>query len=453
MRRNVSISIRSLVAVSRRACSTAIRRTDDRTRGRSHRRAERRRAPAWVLAYDGLTDRSLVLAGISARGRGRQVVLVLEEIGPGAAFAGVRTAIAVAAGLASRTGRALRIVTTGASPLGGSARATARFVAERFASALPADLPPVEVVPREDLGSATFAVDTIWIATYWRTAHALDVAARAGVIDRERVVYLVQDHEPGFLSWSAASAAASATYRAGFLLCVNSTPVATALERHEGVSVDPRLVFAPELDLAGTKRAAAVRAERGEDVVVRVVFYGRPGKPRNMFPLGVAALRVAARELDGAGLRLEFLSAGETHPDVDLGGGHMLRSVGTLSWDGWFDLLGTADVVLSLQQSPHPSHPPLDAAVSGARVVTNELGGLRSGLHPKLVAVDADPTELGSAVADAVRTRGHRGSEPTASAGTPLGRPLPTVVDELARLLCQDDGTENGCPGGATARG
>lgn len=383
-------------------------------------------------AYDGLTDRSLVLAGISADGPGRQVVLVLEEIGPGAAFAGVRTALAVAAGLAARTGRTLRIVTTGTSPRRASTRTTERFLAQRFASVVPSGLPAMRVVRREDLGDATFAADTVWIATYWRTAHALDVAARAGVLHRDRVVYLVQDHEPGFLPWSTASAVASATYRAGFVHCVNSTPVAEALERHEGIEVDPRFVFAPELDRAGIDRAEAVRGARDPGGVTRVLFYGRPGKPRNMFPLGVAALRVAARELAGDRVDLEFLSAGEPHADVDLGDGHLLRSVGTLSWDGWFDLLGTADVVLSLQQSPHPSHPPLDAARSGAAVVTNELGGLRSGLHPALAAVDADPAALGAAVADAVRTRVRRapgGAVPGAS----LGRSLATVLDELAR--------------------
>lgn len=452
-----SSSFRSAAVLVRLARDPELRRRirsgiGGRLRDDVLRRDERHRAPSLVHAYDGLTDRSLVLAGVALTGSGRELVLVVDEIRRGAAFAGVRTALAAALGLATRTGRSLRIVMTSATTPGNSAAAAAQLVADHFPETRGADgAPTIEVVPRELIGATVFARDSVWIATYWKTAHALDVAARAGVVDPRCVVYIVQDHEPGFRAWSTDHAVASSTYRAGFTLCVNSTPVAAALERHEDVTADPDLVFAPELDVAGIERARTARQHRARRDPVRVLFYARPGKPRNMFPLGVAALGEAARLLGGRGVAVEFVSAGEPHADLELDGSAVLRSRGTLSWDAYFDLLGDIDVLLSLQQSPHPSHPPLDAASSGARVVTNELGGLRAGLHPSVTAADADPAALGRAVADAVLAHRDHGPLAARSPRASLGAPLEVVLDELARRLTRRGPSErNGASAAVT---
>ncbi|ROP65172.1 hypothetical protein [Curtobacterium sp. ZW137] len=412
----------------------------DRVRARRDDRraadAERSRAPRAALVYDGVTDRSLVLAGIEVGERHPEVVLVIDEVRRGAAFAGVQTALAAAIGYADRTGRDLRVVMTRSTSRGNSAERAAALIAERFPGRF-AGRGPVEVVTRESIPAAVFAADTVWIATYWKTAHALDVAARAGVVDPRRVVYLVQDHEPGFQPWSTAFAVASSTYRAGFTLCVNSEPVAAALRQTEGVAVASGLVFAPELDRAGIDRAAAVRAASTR-TAARVLFYARPSKPRNMYVLGVAALAAAAAQLRDAGVIAEFVSAGEQHEAVELGTGDVLRSLGTLDWNSYFEVLGETDVVLSLQQSPHPSHPPLDAAESGARVVTNDLGGARAGLHPSIGAVPADPATLGTAVARAVlaglgmTSEGAPAAAERVASRSDLGRPLTDVLDELA---------------------
>src|SRR5690606_24371666 len=88
---------------------------------------------------------------------------------------------------------------------------------------------------------------------------------------------------------------------------------------------------------------------------------------------------------------------------IDLGGSHSLVSLGRLPWDGYFTRLATTDVVLSLQQSPHPSHPPFDAAISGAVAVTNEFHGTRAGLHPRIVAVPATTAALAEALMTSIR--------------------------------------------------
>ncbi len=182
--------------------------------------------------------------------------------------------------------------------------------------------------------------------------------------------------------------------------CVGTWPRSRASR-----SPPPRPSPAPRRRAARTRRRSAP-PRREDGGVVRVLFYGRPSKHRNLFRLGVAALRVAVQELADDGLRVEFHSAGEQHGDVELDGGRgdtKLVSHGTMPWDDYFRFIASTGVVLSLQHSPHPSHPPFDGAISGARVVTNEFRGTRAALHPNLTRWPADARSLGLAVAEAVR--------------------------------------------------
>lgn len=403
-------------------------------------RRERERAPLAARPFEGLVETSLAIAGIRTVDREPEVVLVVDELREGAAFAGVQTALAVALALGERTGRRVRVVMVRWTTPGNSAAAAEALVAERFPESRVDGRPGVRVVRREDVLDETFGRDDVWIATHWKTAHPLDVAVTAGVVPRDRVVYLVQDYEPGFSPWSTEYAVAASTYRAGFRMLVNSEPLRQYLAEVEDVDVPRDRSFAPHLDLELLERVATAR--KHEDTI-RVLFYGRPSKHRNLFRLGVAALRVAVQELEGDGLRVEFHSAGEQHGDVELDGGAgdvKLVSHGTMPWDDYFRFIASTNVVLSLQHSPHPSHPPFDGAISGARVVTNEFRDTRGHLHPNLSAVPADARSLGLAVADAVRRAAAEGPTPFAPvADGALGGPLDAAVDALATSLQHGD--------------
>ncbi|PCN47247.1 hypothetical protein Csp2054_13280 [Curtobacterium sp. 'Ferrero'] len=405
-------------------------------------RRERDRVPAAARPYEGLTETSLALAGIRVDAhrvdahREPEVVLVVDELREGAAFAGVQTALAVALELGARMRRRVRVVMVRWTTPGNSAAAAEQLVADRFPESRVDGRPGVRVVRREDVLDTAFGADDVWIATHWKTAHPVDVAVTAGVVPRDRVVYLVQDYEPGFSPWSTEYAVAASTYRAGFRMLVNSEPLRRYLAEVQSLDVPRERTFAPHLDVELLERVAAARQH--EDTV-RVLFYGRPSKHRNLFRLGVAALRVAVQELAGDGLRVEFHSAGEQHGDVELDGGRgdvKLVSHGTMPWDDYFAFIASTNVVLSLQHSPHPSHPPFDGAISGARVVTNEFRDTRAGLHPNLTAVEADARSLGLAVADAVRraaAEGPTGFTPLADGA--LGGPLDAAVDALTTEL------------------
>ena len=209
------------------------------------------------------------------------------------------------------------------------------------------------------------------------------------------MVYLIQDFEPGFYPWGPQYAQAYSTYDAGFRPLVNSA----SLARYVGdlSPTTPEAVFAPALDL-GPLHAAAERWRPAGDDVVRVLFYARPGKPRNMYAAGVEALRDWADRLPEdvqAVVRLAGETIGE---DVDLGPRARAEPLGKLSYDGYHDLLADSDVGLALMLSPHPGHLALELPLAGIPTVTNDFAGYRAPWVGGLSLSGTDPVSIADAL-------------------------------------------------------
>ena len=92
-----------------------------------------------------------------------------------------------------------------------------------------------------------------------------------------------------------------------------------------------------------------------------------------------------AREYDGSG-EWSVLSLGEQHPDIDLGNGTKIQSLGKASLEDYARIMAEASIGISLMESPHPSYPPLEMAAFGVRVITNayankDLSSLSGNIH------------------------------------------------------------------------
>lgn len=378
-------------------------------------------------AFSGLHRLSLAASSVTLDDSvPRHITLILPEVHPSSIFAGIRTALEIGSGLSNRSGLPLRVLSLSAALKPVDQDAVRALLSREFGLERSAT---TSILPITALAGLSVNSNDLWIGTHWTTAHPLDVAARLGVIRPEQVVYIVQDYEPGFYPWSTDFALARSTYNAGFTTVVNSTPLASYLKSHEPLEVDDGLIFAPSLDFGRLREAAGSRV-RGP--AMKVLFYGRPSKPRNLFNIGISALRLASATSSAEGT--VFTSAGETHGPVDLAHGR-LKAWGKLPWNRYFEELATSDVVLSLQHSPHPSHPPLDAVVSGAFAVTNELEGTRAELHPRLLTAEPDATALARRVTEALDLA--RSTTPAAydeAFVSTLGRPLDSVVGRVAEL-------------------
>lgn len=382
-------------------------------------------------AYAGLTRSSLMLSGISVlTSNVRAVNLVLPSLSATGIFAGIRTAIEVGVDLSRKMERKIRLISLSGPLSKRDYAAVHRLLTEELHLAER----DWELVPAVGLSALAVHANDLWIATHWTTAHALDIRCRLGLLAPRQVVYLIQDYEPSFLPASTDAFVAASTYRAGFVPLVNSTPLAAALVRNAGLDVEVGQVFAPQLDLARLRQASV---ERPSHPRREVLFYGRPSKPRNMFNLGVSALRKVTATFSDAS-RWTFTSMGENHRPVMLTGGVRLQPLGALSWSGYFETLATAPVLLSLQASPHPSHPPLDMVVSGGLAVTNDVDSTRGGLHANLHVGNADPDALAEILIDLmtrVSSEAYCVNAFDSALVSKLGVPLRQALDSVSKKL------------------
>ncbi|MGH8963180.1 MAG: hypothetical protein ACRDWT_18650 [Jatrophihabitantaceae bacterium] len=379
-----------------------------------------------------VTEQNAVLAGLTVGGPEPRVVLVLNGFAVDAIFAGVRTALITALELARRLDRPLAIVVL--EPLGAAPDAvraklvdwlTDELGLEGFAERL--TLSSQESPRRKDLHPGD-----LWLVTYWTTAVQVGLLCEDGLVDPDRVVYLVQDWEPGFYPWSTEYALAASTYERGFHLLVNSASLAGFVAEQMGTSL-PDLVFAPEVD-EERLRSVARAWKPGEQGRPRVLFYARPSKPRNLYALGLAALRRWAEQLPDD-VHPIVTCAGEDMAGPDLGPRVTVHNAGKLSFDDYYDLLTNTDVGLALMYSPHPSHLALELPMAGIPTVTNTVGAHRRAWVTGLQVVTPTPGAIAATLSELVIAAGDGRAHEFVGLGDSLGRPLADCVESLITRL------------------
>ncbi len=354
-----------------------------------------------TLDLDATTPAVRALDALAFDGDDPSVVLVLQAFEPQGFFAGIKTAVLAAARLAGELGHGLRVVVVQPARASTHDEASAALSSLVHDAGLPAVADSLRLsTPMSPDPSGHTRNDT-WVATYWTTAWALKTLARAGRVAADRVVYLIQDFEPGFYPWGPLYAKAYSTYDAGFRPLVNSASLAKYVA--DVSPTTPDVAFAPAVDPAPL-HAAAARWRPASDGAVRVLFYARPGKPRNMYAAGLEALRLWAEKLpEGETGVVRF--AGEDIADgVDLGPRARVELLGKLSYDGYHDLLADTDVGLALMLSPHPGHLALELPLAGIPTVTNDFAGYREAWVTGLTVSGTDPTSIAEALAAATDT-------------------------------------------------
>jgi hypothetical protein len=356
------------------------------------------------------------------------VTVLVPTLNPTEVFAGIATALDIGAGLAAR-GLPVRCIATDL-PVGAAA-ATGQMLAEcldRQGAAPDATLP---FACGARSGTVAMHRGDILLATAWWTAHLAHGLTAQGFTHR-RFLYLLQDYEPQFYPWGPEFADAAASYALPFEPIFNTTLLRDhfAAEGH-AFATPGALTFHPAIDL-DRYRLGRRPPRTGPR---RIALYGRPEVPRNMFPMAVEALsRFLAAEGIAPGA-VEIVSVGLRHPAIRLPGGHVIESLGKLPMADYPDWLLGADIGLSLMLSPHPSHPPLEMAAAGLRVVTNRFGAKDLGpLSPAILSVNPTAEAVAAGLARAWALPPVTAAERRVDLAR-LGAPLPDMLDDLAARL------------------
>lgn len=222
----------------------------------------------------------------------------------------------------------------------------------------------------------TIGARDIFLATAWWTAQMAKFAMQQTLYDR--FIYLVQDFEPILHEGSTLQALALETYGFPHIPIINTRLLLDHLIK-EGCGcysqpefTDKAIFFEPAINrklyFPDSDRRNASR-EGGRRILL---FYARPTfAQRNLFELGVIALRKAVSTglLDKR--NWEIWGMGESFDPVPLGNDVFLRPLPWMGLDAYAERIRSANLMLSLMLSPHPSYPPLEMAAAGKLVITN----------------------------------------------------------------------------------
>jgi O-antigen biosynthesis protein len=210
-----------------------------------------------------------------------------------------------------------------------------------------------------------------FIASAWWTAyrsqHIIEQQIKLYGQNYYKMVYIIQDYEPGFYNWSSYFALAESTYQSKIptIAVFNSSLLKDFFNERSYVFFKDYF-FEPKFNEYLKQCIDRNNGQRKK----KIIIYGRPSVDRNCFPLIIEALRewVLLQPIPGD---WQLTSVGETHPAIDLGNGIILKSVGKLSLQEYAHLLSESAIGVSFMVSPHPSYPPLEMAHSGLLTLTN----------------------------------------------------------------------------------
>lgn len=314
---------------------------------------------------------------------------------------GPNTALLLASMLAER-GEHVRLIACDA-PLEGEAAELFAYMARLLNRPVARDR--IEIVDGFDRTKPIpIGIRDVFFATAWWTAQIAKYAVANTV--NKTFIYLIQDFEPILHEGSTFQARALETYGLPHIPVINTQLLLDHLIREgAGRFADPEfaadaLWFNPALDRTHYFPVASKISKRV------LLFYARPSVARrNLFELGLAALRraVASGAIDKD--NWEVCAMGEKLPPIPLGEGVMLNPLPWMSFDEYARRVRSADLMLSLMLSPHPSYPPLEMAASGKLVVTNSFSVKTAermwAFSPNIIVAEPTAESVGQAIENA----------------------------------------------------
>ncbi len=255
-------------------------------------------------------------------------------------------------------------------------------------------LDQVELVSASDRQTPVLtSPEDVFLATNWWSAHVAHAAVR--LLGRDRFVYLIQEHEPGFYPLGSEGAFAAESYTFPHYALFSSELLRQFFrEQKIGVFAGPEgerdsLSFQNAITTIGEVCPLEVARRRQR----RLLFYCRPEQhaARNLFEVGFLALQKAIREGAFRGWEIDGVGSVDVFGKLELAPGTHLTLLPRLTPDEYRKVLPRYDVGLALMATPHPSLVPLEMAAAGLCTVTtvhaNKTADKLRALSPNLIPV------------------------------------------------------------------
>lgn len=278
--------------------------------------------------------------------------------------------------------------------------------------------------------------DVFVVSAWWSAAQAFDLVeqqAKLFGVEKRKVVYLIQDFEPGFYAWSTRWAMAENTYRhPDRTIAVFNTPLLADF-MNKRYQFSTNYTFKPMINeslMIPVKEQVA--SDKREKIVL---LYARPHAERNCLDMLDAVVFHCFESDPNFWADWRFLAIGENFESRKLSSSK-IEVLGRLSLEEYRSYLAKSKLGMSIMVSPHPSYPPLEMAANGVRVLTNTYEGKDlSTLHENIESFSLFEPE---SLAKQLRAM----AQVSAKQGKPMvdwffngGNNLASVADAVAKQL------------------
>lgn len=312
--------------------------------------------------YDAFPQLTPIHPALPTLGQ-RPSVTVFAFLDPKGFYGGIATLLCVGATLANKLGYDLRIAqTTGFSKdtdvLGFLASKGIDIAPERFST--------VDLSKRSPYNYAYLPLhqDDVVVVSAWWDAH---IASQLPL--SSKFLYLIQDYEPIFYNNSDQSVLADQTYHSEKFLPICNTELLYKFFVEQGYSYIEKYGtwFEPAPAPPIAKRKGGHNGPR------RMFLYGRPQVHRNLFFNAIKAIDIAFQDKRLRDQDWEIYCAGSAGvPSVRLSSGHIIKNMGKMGVEEYYDWASSIDVAVSPMLAPHPNYPTLELASLGAMVVSTK---------------------------------------------------------------------------------
>ena len=263
----------------------------------------------------------------------------------------------------------------------------------------------------------------VFLASAWWTAYTarqlIHWQREYYKLEPKPLFYIIQDYEPGFYPWSSRYMLAESTYKADVpTVAIFNTGILQEFFERLGYTFFQKYHFNPTINpMLLEKAKIAQKTKRSSPY--QLFVYGRPSVPRNAFEIIIQGLHIWVNSYPNA-KNWNIVSAGEKHPEIPLGNGIKLASVGKLTLEEYANELTRSSVGLSIMISPHPSYPPLEMAAFGLEVITNSFANkdLSEGSSSIISIQNLTPESIASTLTDACNRVWERNGAPAESTGS-----------------------------------
>lgn len=206
--------------------------------------------------------------------------------------------------------------------------------------------------------------DDVIVVSAWWDAH---IASQLPL--KKPFLYMLQDYEPIFYNNGDSQQLAEATYFSD-----SFAPLCNTELMYKYFSVNSYDYIAK--NAAWFEPAVALKPEKNKrkDEKARKLFlYGRPQVERNMFYSAIKALDAALQDEAFNKYNWTIYSAGQSDvPDISLKSGHIIKNLGKMEINEYYDFVHDVDIALSPMLAPHPNYPTLEFASVNSVVVTTK---------------------------------------------------------------------------------